>query len=395
MVYTVSLAVAASLLVCLIAYLVNDDAPVENDYTLADIRAPKNAQSDSHFTLLAYLKGGTNHVQASPWGKISEETGALGFAEEIENAWIELKDARLVMEKLDSFDAIADLAEPRWDMPIVSFVAYRNIAQTYWAYAGLRMQQKRFKEAAITLAQLQSVFRKVVPYSRTLVRKMICINILNANTEQIRFLLKQCPNNDIIEIIKPVCSPISKDDLSLRGSLIFEYISMKKSFEGLTFVDIINSGIWGYDKKPVNSKLLAIAPLLMPIVYNKHKTIRELRRFYDDMLESVAKDQEYDDHEFEEDSTLWRLKNPMGYLWIYIAIPSYSRSREFILETKAISDMLAVEVDHRLGLKSSLKDPYKGKLYMIDEKTGSATCAGLDGVHGTKDDLRLRDSQWR
>ena len=136
-------AAIAVLIVGVVYYLVNDARPIENDYSLEDIRSPAQNARESHATLLTFRKGGDHKVEPGipHLGKDERYMNVLTYAEEIEKGRENIAEARSVIARLDEFDAIGDLTEPKVDSPISSYVAYRNTAQTYWAYAALRTAQ--------------------------------------------------------------------------------------------------------------------------------------------------------------------------------------------------------------------------------------------------------------
>ena len=53
------------------------------------------------------------------------------------------------------------------------------------------------------------------------------------------------------------------------------------------------------------------------------------------------------------------------------------------------SDLLAIELNARLGKKVVLQDYYTGGEYLVDEKTGEFYSKGPDGIAGTEDDVQL------
>ncbi|MBN2702682.1 MAG: hypothetical protein JXR23_00585, partial [Pontiellaceae bacterium] len=79
--------------------------------------------------------------------------------------------------------------------------------------------------------------------------------------------------------------------------------------------------------------------------------------------------------------------NLVGQMLLEISIPSFSKGYGNILETQVISDLLALEIERRLGGTLELKDPFSGATYLYDEERGTYFGVGEDGVPGTDDDV--------
>lgn len=382
--------------VVVLLYLRTDVAPIENDYTLADIPCPAENAMASHETILTFRRGGPRQVRSTMphQGDSVLYTNALEHAEEIERGWKAIKEGREVIEHLDTFDGIADLAESDVDVPLMSFVAYRNIAQTYWAFCALRLEQGKVEEAVKHLVQLHSVMRKTTPYSRALVRKMICVAIMNGNMDMARHILRS-PHCDekAMAALQSAFTPLSYDDVSIRGPLIYEYLCTKTLCETCNLADIVNALYWDYGGR-ARQKLFqrACSAVVVPVALNRNRVIHELRAYYDLVIAGAGKcppDMSGADQYMERYDGGRSPRNILGWGIIADIVPSFSRAAETAFNCKVKSELLAMEMHLKSGKTPDLKDPYTGKDYIIDRASGSVTSAGPDGAPGTEDDVRL------
>ncbi|MBN2684127.1 MAG: hypothetical protein JXR40_02505, partial [Pontiellaceae bacterium] len=83
--------------------------------------------------------------------------------------------------------------------------------------------------------------------------------------------------------------------------------------------------------------------------------------------------------------------NLVGQMLLEISIPSFSKGYKHILETQVKSDLLALEIERRLGGTLELKDPFSGEAYLYNEERGVYFGVGEDGVPGTDDDVYVGD----
>lgn len=378
-----------------VAYFVNDAPPLASDYSEDDLVNPTKDAEASHNMLMTYKRGGsekvTNTVSAL-WQK-GFLTNAISYVDEIEAKWENIASARQVIDNLDSFDAVADLTPISFDAEMMSFVSYRNIARLYWEYTILKTQQGEYKEAATQLTRLYSAFHKTIPYSRSLVRRMICVAVMNGTIDVANYIVENSGGNRrVLKILEPVFVPLSPRDINPRYSFICEYLSIKMVCEELNLFQLC--GIFSWDdslRKPSRSQKL-FSSIALPIVFNRNHTIRKLRSFFDPIINKAWESAPLlSDISDDADTVLQErsLKNLGGRSIIAIAVPSFMKCENSIVKLKVRSELLAIEISHHFGKDLNLKDYYTGKDYFKNEETGLLCSAGDDKLPSTEDDISL------
>ena len=378
-----------------LAIFVRDAPPIHADYTVRDLVPNGKDVIASRETLLTYRKAGPKDVKiAMTDDQLQKATlNALPQAKEVEQAWEAIAEARQVIDKLGTYDVIADVAPTmRIDatVPIMSFVAYRTIARVYWAYARLRLEQGKPEEAARELVRLQTAVRKAVPSMAVLVDKMIWVAIARQNLRTTHAVVTHPDvSRETLELLRQGFPALTMSDVCLRKSFIIEYVSVKTILQDLyqegKLLDALKA-----DGKPRRIDRI-IASVLFPLALQPNRTLRALRdvtarlvRGADLPLPDVR---EADDwiRQFRREP---RLGNIGGQSLIATAVPSYAKATATAVETKVLSDLLALELASRLGEKLECVDPYTGVKYAQDEK-GLPFSVGPDRQPGTKDDITL------
>ncbi len=238
------------------------------------------------------------------------------------------------------------------------------------------------------------MFRKTLPYARTLVRKMVSVSVLCGNIRRAHALLRESDyNQEALAVLEPVFTPISHADITLRGSFVFEYVCAKRLLEELDLYTLCKLGDfdWDWRAKPGRFRR-ATSAMLLPVIINRNHTIRELSEIYGKMAE-VA-DRKRDAHVNDEEMAArfgkrLRLKNIGGQLFLLRVVPSVFKACETAQRAQAMSDMLAIEIARQRGQTLDLHDCYTGREYIQDPETAAISCAGPDGEAGTTDDVAL------
>lgn len=382
-------------------WLAIDAPPVENDYTRADIAPPSKESEKSYDVFMTYRKGEGPYfsIDAPHVTGLEAITNALPYAEEIEKAWNDISTGRDYIEKLDTFDQIVDLIPSiplDYETPTIEFITLRTIAQIYWAYAALKTEEGKPEEGARYLVQLHSVCRKALPNCATLLSKMIWTAIAGGNI-QTAYHIANRPNCTLEtwKILKNGFKPLTKEDMSLRRPLIAEYLLAKNVCESyLTVTNLFDvfTGTTTELQKPSQRFLKnTFSRIILLFCFNRNRTIRDFKIYHDPIIAGATK------YPPDISSTTnmpytqrLQLRNPAGQLLVSIARPPFwFRSTKAAFDKKVLSDLLAIYLSERLGDKIELTDPYTGKPYIIDEKTGIAISAGPDGISDTEDDIKL------
>jgi len=395
-----------------LVYLAIDEPPSKPIYTRADLPPPAKDVEESYKTLMTFRRDGgfelkvdvpnsstTSHPLCFP-------TNVLDYADAIEKAWNDVGKGWLVIEKLDSFHTIADLLpETPLDekTPALGFLQLRNIARVCWRYAVLKTEQGKPDQGVRALCQLHSVTRKAMPYSTTLVSKMIWVAIARGNIQtayQIAASSKCTP--ETVRKLSEAFTPLTAEDTSMRRPFISECLwakTMLRKFHSSDpgfFSALVSCSAPEEPLNPLANRLhLRVASYVIgPFLLNLNGTIRELEETWHSVLSGVS----------SEPPTVGKIaesiearpmnpnfKNMVGQMLRAVTIPSYSKCSDNAWKMKVLSALLAVELHRRLGEKLVLPDAYTAKPYIVDEATGVASSVGPDGKPGTADDIKLGD----
>jgi|GEM_PF-3082020 len=392
--------------------IVTDAPPAWKDYTWSDLPAPaKDAgQSFRCYQQLAGTNAIKIQIKAAHIGTEDVVTNALLYSVEIEKAWQDIKEGRQIIEDLNRFDAIAELTGSRnmdFDSPLPVYSGIRNVAQTYQAWALLGTAKGNPEEGVKQLCELHSVVRKALPYSRTFIRKMVLIVLAGGNIEAAHQIASS-PNCSP-ELLKVLCDafpPLTHDEVSLKWPLMFEYLVKKEYCKNkITNAGFIDSFDWYREvvggsngpsttRKPKSSGfwMRNVSRVTAVLFFKRNRTVRDLRKYYDLMMAGTGK-QPPDFIASGEFLDLYvkrpRFSNLGGWLHVCASTPSFSRAQESVSETKVRSDLLAMELNGRLGQGFALKDYFTGGEYIADQGTGYYASRGRDGNAGTDDDVIL------
>ena len=385
-----------ALLTLPLAVLSVDQPPLKNDYTRADSAPSSRPTDESCRALLTYPLSIVKFKCERPFNPAMPVSNALPYAAEIEQAWRDLADGRRYIEKLDSFDHISDVlhdGQPDWEIrvrPNLDDISY--ISFVYTAYVLLKVQQGEAKEGVRHLVQLHSVSRKAMPHCVTRRTWTACAE-RNIQTAYHVIAEPQC-TREALEVLKDNFSPLTEEELSPRGWLIFAYLQEKHRFEqypnGVAVLEEIEDDLsHGYGIRTRGPWLAAVLRTTTPLWFHRNRTIREVRRQYDMLINASARLPYW--IVSCPSRTKSSLRNVAGQ---YIA-ESVAYGDELKMssdaELKVTSDLLAILIHRRLGQEIALRDCYTGGEYLIDAKTDVPSSVGRDGKAGTIDDIRF----WR
>lgn len=393
-----------------LVYLAMDESPSKPIYTRADLPPPAKDAEASYSTLMAFRKNGGLELKVDiPYSSTNSyppgfPTNVLDHADAIEKAWKDVGEGWEVIEKLDSFDTIADLLPetPLDDKtPILGFLHLRNTAWVCWRQAVLKTEQGKADDGVRALCRLHSVTRKALPHSSTLVSKMIWVAIARGNVQTAYRIAesRQC-TPDALRMLSASFAPFKAEDTSMRRPFIAEHLWGKAIVRKLHSGDpgMFSAFVSCSDPEEAfnplaNRPLLRTASYAMgPFLFNLNRTIRELEETWDSVIRGVSS--EPPTVGTIEESIKARqgkphFKNMVGQMLPAMTIPAFSRCSSNAWKTKVLSDLLAIELHRRSGEKLVLTDAYTGKPYFVDDATGMASSVGPDGKPGTANDIRL------
>ena len=131
------------------------------------------------------------------------------------------------------------------------------------------------------------------------------------------------------------------------------------------------------------------------LFFKRNSTVRDLKAHHELLVAGADKrppDSRAADEFSERYVTRPGLANLGGWFLVATATPSFVKAQAETSKYKVLSDLLALELNRRLGKDLEIPDYYTGGKYLFDEATGAFSSAGPDGKAGTKDDVVL--GQW-
>jgi len=398
-----------SILLMVVFYLLwsIDAPPIPNDYTVADLRsAPvQYAESfeilktlidedpdSSDFSAIELTKSDSKMIAeirgVIKTGSKSEISEMLNYyAKEIEQIWADNKVARDVIRRLNEFPEIADLAEPSIDFKLMQRQDLIELAHLYEVYVNLQTEQDDIHAVTIQLIELDSVFRKLSLNARPMIGKWICnvcmiADIVTANTIANNARASQ----ESIEMLAGQFTPLTKEQLSLRNTVLFEYLLTKNIFS-----DVLGRSTAG--------KISLL---------KKNSTLRFYRNNCDDRINILENIKDPTTVRFSIWPSIYpdmgpvsfQARKPLPLLYIcYNPVGScILRIRSFQYESmlkrktaaKIQDDLLQIVLNKRLGKDVSLKACAYSDEYIVDVENGKIFSPGPDGRADTSDDIMLR-----
>jgi len=382
-----------------------DAEPIENDYTIEDLRSARQEAADSYILLLSLGEGETE-LKSAPAVGLSEgdievinrawDVIATGDypsiagivkenAAEINQAWKHGWKGRGIIERLGRFDEIADLTKPEIAVEI-DFIPLRDLAKLYNVYAYLQSIQGNNRVAANELVKLNSVFRKLSVNSRSIIIKLVCYVGLSLDMETANFILNNPQTSgETIALLAKNFSPLTSDEVSLRNSMIFEYLTFKNSWD----------------------KTLMLTKAEKTPLLKLNSTLRLYRKYCDSWIEQDGESDNYADSRLfvwpkclpdrldisisPQGQVPWYYKcyNPVGSWLIDLLMPAIGTVGQRKMKVEVQGDLFRIVLNKRLGREVSLKARAYGDKYKIDLERKIIYSPGPDGVDFTDDDIKL------
>ena len=395
-----------ALLAIMLVPMFHDAPPVPKSEIPADIISTWPGAEESRKVLMTFFKGGPKDLPVdAPHTDGQEVSNITVYASEVEKAWEAVAEGRKVIEKLDSFERIADFTDPAFldirngknvsYIAVMAFAPYRRIARTTWSYAQLLTERGQSEEAARKLVQLHSVSRKALPNMLLLVDKMIWVTIAGGDVQRAyRIASHPLCSREALKILKDGFVPLSGDAVSLRNPLLGENLfvghelsrAMKDDRQArATLLDKPDESATPY-------KFRSVYRLLFNLTCLPNQTARDYKR-YADLVVAGAMRTPPDmtaatDYMMSYMRTKLCARNLMGWYLMAKYVPNYEKSANTAFSTKIKSELMAVYLSKRLDENLVLTDPCTGKPYQLDAN-GVPFSVGRDGKANTDDDILL------
>ena len=380
-----------------------DAPPIPNDYTVADLRSAP-AECVESFEILKTLLGeetdssGVSAIELTKsdsrmiadvrgiikTGTTSEISKALDYcAEEIKQIWSDNETARDIIGRLNEFPEIADLTSPSIDFKIMQLQDIAQLPYLYEVYSHLQIEQDDIHAVTVQLIELDSVFRKLSLNARLLIGKWICNACMTADMVTANSIANNArASQESVEMLAGHFTPLTKEQLSLRNSVLFEYL--------------INNRHIGQSKA---GKI----PLL-----KRNSTLRLYRNLCDGWINAMEGVEDPNIVRFPVWPSIYQRMGPVSFQGskplplFYICYNPVGAhlmrtmfvSYESFLKRKAAiqihDDLLQIVLNKRLGKDFNLKASVYSDEYIVDLENRKIFSPGLDGTADTRDDIMLR-----
>jgi hypothetical protein len=383
------LSLIVGVVLCLVVgaglFLKDDPAPQIN-YTFLDLEVPAEVAA-SRPVLLRYTDGGTNSIEIALCDEIlglaGQSTNLLPYAEAIESAWSLCTEGRSYVDELNQFPGITDWDNPdelpnMVDYEVLDLQTHGKLCQLYVLYAKVLAQQGETREGIEVLSGQYTMARKGLPYSTTIFTRMTFIMMAGLDIEAAAQILQtEDLSQEELELMKKTFSPLNYEELSMFRPILSEYL-LSQSLPRDAFTTFEDFELYNY--KP-------------------NRTITLFKRLYEPMLDLAKDEESYSPQAALRASEAQGLyldkllsksgfSNNMGRMFLDIYFPNATKEMVLaVLKPQAESDLLALEIERRLGGTLDLKDPFSGEAYLYDEERGAYFGVGEDGQPGTEDDV--------
>ena len=383
-----------------------DAPPIPDDYTIADLRSAPTECGRSYELLMSISEKGKYPPDAPLIGLSAQDVNTIDRlsevfkegdyskiiealkvnAESINQAWENAKKGRDIIEELNTFPEIADLAVPDIDAEIGFLRNLKLLSYLYRAFLCLQTEQDNSLSAANELIKLDSVFRKLSINARSLVTKLVCFAGLNIGINTANFITNNAQTSqESIKLLAEHFTPLTNEQICLRNSIISEYLMFKKTFD-----------------TTLNQRGMRNNPML-----KRNSSFRLYRNSCDHWIDILGKSGESGNPELKvwplicpnwiavsidsEGKVPWvyTAYNPIGSLLIQILIPTFEKVFEIQTKLKVQDDLFQIVLNKRLDNEISLKACAYSDEYIIDTEKNKIFSPGLDGKPHTEDDIKL------
>ncbi len=398
----------ASLFVCLglivgaFVLWAQDAEPIDNDYSVADLRsAPDNCVGS--YGLLCGLTQRDAGTSAAATIGLSEADGELlselyRQASDVESSealeqlrtnrdrihamWAASKGIRQKVRRLNEYTEIADLADPNGAVPSQMMPVFL-LGKLYVLAVRLEMQSGDFGEALDEFLEFDSVIRKLVPNARIVITRVVCWTCIEMAGDLVNTITNNPATHEptLVRLAEHF-APMSEKNLSIRNSVIWEYLFMKRA--------ILEEAADGGGSRS--------------LLLKQHSLVRLYRNYIDTLMPEDQRTSErslsvwpewfplkpavlFSHH--RELPLIYMLYNPGGTAIskMFIMIPEVERTSHQRLAV--LGDLLSIIIDQRLGREVDLRARAYSDFYVVDKEAGRISSCGPDGQLGTKDDIWL------
>ncbi len=380
------------------------DCPLPaSKFTYHDLTVPEEV-ADSYETLMRYSATSTNRLKVTLPTPVLQLAGTwsnvLPHSELINRAWDNFADGRKYIQDLNRHPFITDWDNSAKPIDPSSFSVpdYQTLRYTtllYGLHATLLIQQGLTEEGIEDLTRHYSVIRKSLPYSTTLVTFAINVACAKLDIQIADHVVRRvnCTPREL-KMLQGAFPPISREEYSWYRPLIAEYFNSQSMVLALRNNDITIEAAF-------DPPLQKHATFPRQLFFKPNMTLRLFKNIYEPLIDACRQRKNLRpllkdvDDTLKNSSKLSRIWNPSGHMLVSLMVPVWQNVYDKTLELKTASDLLALEINSRLGISLKLKDVYNESNYRFDEIRQCFYCVGPDGIDGTADDIYINDPDVR
>ena len=310
----------------------------------------------------------------------------------IQQSWEKDVKIRNIIHQLNEFPEIAESYEPSPMNKTIKVLPLIALPKLYCAYAYLQTEPNDINIITNELITLDSVLKKVNLNARSTVSKLVYLTMIEININTANVIAnKSGISQETLELLTKHFTPITEQHMSLRNSIIYEY---------LFFKDII-----------VKHPNLTIFKSLL--LFKENSTLRILRNKCDDSLNTLQENNELQKERLSVWPNFYPFKeaslpnyndgdlisyfhhpytwyNPVGTMFTTTDIfEKLARDQKLLIKIKVRDALLQIILKKRLGVEANLEAGAYSDEYIIDIENKYIASPGPDENIGTRDDIKL------
>ena len=407
----------------LIAFLFTvsfDAPPIEDDWTIDNLRSVKAENIESYDILLRLADGesdpnGTaiglsqkdttllnkivHTIRDSDWQYAVMAESVRANSDHIEQLWNKAQKGRAIIESLYRYDEIADLTKPDIDATFGYIANQRRLSLLYYTYACLQIEQGNDEIAINELIKIDSVFRKLNINCRNMISRFVCQYALSLNIKTANLITNK-PDVPLrsLDILGSHFSPLQKEIASPENVIIAEYLMLKDMIDVKFYEDMSKE-----DEDKMRRHWMLKRNSSLRLFRNHCETIISLASNTNDQTPPyqcvwpefypirpnirIPLDDSDNLHFFVP--WYYYIYNPIGTLQSVIFLTNGKSIIDSKTRLQIQDDLFQIVIAMRLGKKYDLTARAYGGEYIVDVENKIIFSPGPDEEAYTKDDISL------
>jgi len=386
--------VGFALLSLVLLVILKDDPLITSRYTQDDLPIPEKQSTQSYDLVVELMGGGDDpiDIDLSDFDMDKVMENPLEYEREILHKWQEIERARQIVNKLNSFDHIADLSSVD-DVINHDRINLLYLSGIYGAYAALMVQKSNPQVGIGELGTWYSVVKKALPYSRFIIGKCLWMGAAKKTIGHAKNISQYSTlDHDSLYLLKNLFKPLTREEIACKTMFISELFFVTGYERAESFDDLFESLCSSITRVDICESTWnrAFLRIVARLTFRMNATENLIITMFDQMIEDG------DNHPMLYEATnqfITNTRENMSYGniggWFLGAaqiaeLPIYSK---YFVPTKVQSDLLAIYLSERLGQENNIKDYYSGKSYLKTPVRYVYKSVGPDRLPDTLDDL--------